>query len=382
VPTIYLDWNATAPLSPAARAAWLAAQDQAWGNPGSVHDLGQRARHQLDQAKATCARLLGCRSNELVVTSGGTEANALAIHAAVAGEHSTHASILASAIDHSSVLRNAEARGRLLSLPVDQQGRLAPQTLTAALAEIAPQSSPLLVCLQFANNELGTRQDVPSLVSAVRTAAPQARVLLDCAQGAGKAAIDLHVLDVDFASVAGHKFGAPKGVGLLYVRGGIRVPALIAGGRQQQDRRSGTEDAAALSALAAALSEALAHHEEEDVRQRMLLESAFARIGAALPQARWLARTAERLPNTMSLAHPGVANEALVMRLDLAGIAVSTGAACMAARGEPSHVIAALGVDAALVRGAIRVSIGTATTADELDAFVAAYVREVRALAG
>ena len=377
---IYLDWNATAPLNSAARMAWLAAQDEAWGNPGSVHDQGQRARHAIDQAKATCAQVLGCRTNELIVTSGGTEANALAIHAAVesaADGADAPRLILASAIDHSSVLRNAELYGRLVKLPVDPQGRLYPQTVQEAMKD-----GPALVCLQFANNELGTRQDLWALVTAVRAVSPMTRVLLDCAQGAGKAVIDLRALDVDFASFAGHKFGAPKGVGLLYVKNGVRLPPLIAGGRQQQDRRSGTEDAAGIAALAAALSAAAAHSEEEDIRQRLLLESTFARIALDLPQAQWLAHAAERLPNTLSLAHPGIANETLVMRLDLAGIAVSTGAACMAARGEQSHVIAALGVPAELARGVIRVSIGPSTTVADLDTFAATYVREVRALSG
>ncbi|HEX3132676.1 MAG TPA: aminotransferase class V-fold PLP-dependent enzyme, partial [Planctomycetota bacterium] len=226
MPNTYLDWNATAPLSAAARMAWLAAQDEAWGNPASVHDQGQRARHVIDQAKAICARLLGCKTHELIVTSGGTEANALAIHAAAesAGMNAgTPPLIISSVIDHSSVLRNAELYGRLVKLPVDQHGRLDPQSVQDAM-----QDQPALVCLQFANNELGTRQDVTALVAAVRAMAPQTRVLLDCAQGAGKAVIDLRALEVDFASIAGHKFGAPKGVGLLYAKSGVRFPLLIA----------------------------------------------------------------------------------------------------------------------------------------------------------
>ena len=383
---IYLDWNATAPLSAAARTAWLAAQDEAWGNPGSVHDYGQRARHGIDQAKASCAQVLGCRTHELIVTSGGTEANALAIHAATSGVAVDDARplILASAIDHSSVQRNAELYGTLVRLPVDRCGRLQVDTVRAALdaGRRTPDAGPALVCLQFANNELGTRQDIAALVAAVRAVSPATRILLDCAQGAGKAVIDLRALDVDFASIAGHKFGSPKGIGLLYVKNGVRLPPLIAGGRQQQDRRSGTEDAAGIAALAAALSIAAAHAEEEDIRQRLLLESAFARIALDLPQARWLVHEADRLPNTMSLAHPGIANETLVMRLDLAGIAVSTGAACMAARGEQSHVIAALGIAPELARSVIRVSIGPSTTAADLDTFTAAYVREVRSVCG
>ncbi len=390
---IYLDWNATAPLNSAARTAWLAAQDEAWANPNSVHAPGQRARHQIDQAKAEIAKALGCKAHELIATSGGTEANALAIHASTYGVRGPGSGvgvvddaplILASAIDHSSVLRNAELYGHLERLPVDQQGRLQPDTLRTALdpGPRTPDSGPALVCLQFANNEIGVQQDVAALVAVVRARSPSTRVLLDCAQGAGKAVVDVHALDVDFASIAGHKLGTPKGVGVLYVRHGVRVPPLIAGGRQQQDRRSGTEDAAGLSALAAALSDGLAHVADEDRRQRALLDATFARIHAALPEVQWIARDAPRMPNTLSLGCPGVTNQDLVMRLDLAGFALSTGSACMAARGDPSHVIAALGIPAKLARGVIRVSIGHGTTTADLDMFAAAYVREVRALVG
>ncbi len=370
----YLDWNATAPLASAARAAWLAAYDQSWANPGSVHAPGQRARHSVDQAKASCARLLGCKSHELVVTSGGTEANALAIHSATFGQSLAADAVLMSAIEHSSVQRNGETVSAV-RLPVDVCGRLAADTVRAAASP-----TTRLLCVQFANNEIGVCQDVPALVAAVRAVAPQARVLLDCAQGAGKAPLNLAALDVDFASIAGHKFGAPKGIGLLYVKNGIRIAPLLFGGKQQQDRRSGTEDVAGLTALQAALESALAHGEEESIRQRMLLESAFARIALVLPKVQWLAHAAQRLPNTLSIAHPGVINGALVMRLDLAGVSVSTGSACMAARGEPSHVIAALGIDLSLAKSVIRVSIGPDTVAEDLDAFVNAYISEVKAM--
>jgi cysteine desulfurase len=372
----YLDWNATAPLAPAARAAWLLAYDVAWANPGSVHAPGQSARHHVDQIKAQCARLLGCKTHELVVTSGGTEANALAIHSVTVGQELTPGAVVMSAIEHSSVLRNGEGVGAV-RLPVDSCGRLLPETIRSA---VSPTTR--LLCLQFANNEIGVCQDVPAIVAALRSVAPQARVLLDCAQGAGKAELNLSALNIDFASIAGHKFGAPKGIGLLYVKNGVRITPLQFGGKQQQDRRSGTEDVAGLAALHAALASALAHGEEESIRQRMLLEGAFARIALALPRALWLAHAAERLPNTLSIVHPGVINGALVMRLDLAGVAVSTGSACMAARGEPSHVIAALGIEESLAKSVIRVSIGPDTTGENIDAFVNAYIREVKAMIG
>ncbi len=382
---IYLDYNASAPVRPEARAAWLSAQDEDWGNPGSIHGQGQRARHRLDHAKAQLAGELGCKAHELVITSGGTEANATAIHAALAGagdDQGAEAEIVASAIDHSSVLRNIQARmplhprARTRTLPVDSCGRLAAATLAAAVSSVTR-----LVCFQFANNETGTQQEVPALVAAVRATNPHTLVLLDCCQGAGKRPLELRDLGVDFASIAGHKFGAPKGVGALYVRSGVKLPPMISGGRQQQDRRSGTEDPALAAALAAALVAANASWAAEDVRQRALLDRAWERISTTSPGARWIARDALRLANTLSLGHAGGTREHLVTRLDLAGFAVSTGAACMAARGDPSHVIAALGIDPALARSVIRVSIGPGTSADDMDAFSAAYAREVAALA-
>ncbi len=391
---VYLDWNATAPLAPEARAAWLAAQTDAWANPASIHGPGQRARNLLDQSRATCARLLHCHAHELVWVSGGTEANATAIHAALADGKSvisqentapSEAPVLALAagIEHSSVLRNLDqwclaAGGRARFLPVDADGRLSVQTLVDALAP-----GIRLVCLHAANNELGTLQDLPALIAAVRAAAPHAKILVDCCQGAGKIALDLTAMGADFASIAGHKFGAPRGIGLLHVRSGVACPPLIAGGRQQQDRRSGSEDVANAAALAAALSATVgdpAKLAEKIARQRDLLETCWQTISTALPHPRWLAHAAERLPNTMNLVHPHCRNDHLVMRLDLAGIAVSTGAACMAARGEPSHVVAALGLDADLAKSAVRVSIGPTTTAEDLARFAAAYITAVTAL--
>ena len=355
---VYLDWNATAPLREVARNAWLAAYDSAWANPSSIHGLGQQSRCLLDDAKRKIGHIIGAKPHEIVFTSGGTEANALAI-AQVRGK------ISVSAIDHSSILRNAP-QAELLS--VDGNGRV-------RLTGLASDS--VLVAFQFANNELGTMQDVPTLVADIRAQAPQAQILLDACQGAGKAPLHLNNLGVDYASIAGHKFGAPKGCGVLYVRSGLRLTPLFRGGRQQQDRRSGTEDAAQAAAFAAALSESHAQHAHEAERQRELLTSCFALIQTHLPAARWLAREVPRLANTMSLAHPGALNDTLVQRLDLRGFAVSVGSACMAGKGEPSHVIAALGLPRDLARSVIRVSIGHLTTAAELMAFAEAYVQEI-----
>jgi len=368
---IYLDHNATSPLRPAARAAWLEAQDDAWANPASVHAGGQQARLVWDQARARCAAVLGCRSEELVALSGGSEANATAIHAALPAGGVAVATML----EHSSVLRNLEMHGEIRRFAVDAGGRVQPDALVEALA-----CGPRLVCLQLANNEVGVVQDLPPLIALVRAQAPNALVLVDACQAAGKIPLVLSGLGADFVAIAGHKCGAPKGVGLLYVRSGLRLKPLIAGGRQQQDRRSGTEDAVALAALAAALEDAAAHLDAQALAHREWLAAAWSYIQAALPQTRWLAPAAPRLSNTMALVHPGVDNRHLHMRLDLAGFAVSTGAACMAARGEPSHVALALGLEPGLARSLIRVSLGWNTSATDVARFAEAYVREVRAL--
>lgn len=366
-PVIYLDWNATAPPRACSLMAWERAQRTAWANPASIHQAGQEARAALDAALASCARSLSCQADELVAVSGGSEGLATAIHGALAGGGMA----LAAATEHSAVLRNLPAeRARLL--PVDGEGYLDPALITG--------DDVRLVCLQAANNEVGTLQNLPALIAAARSRCPRALILVDACQAAGKETLVLSTLGADLAVIAGHKLGAPKGSGLLWVRRGVRLPPLIAGGRQQQDRRSGSEDAALPAALAAALAEAVAALPAERPRQAALVENCWTAIQARLPRAQRLAAGAPRLVNTLGLIHPGVEARHLVMRLDLAGCAVSTGAACMAARGEPSHVVRALGVPDELARSFVRLSIGWTTTATELAVFAEAYATAVTAL--
>jgi cysteine desulfurase len=363
---IYIDWNATAPLRTCARDAWLQAQATAWGNPASVHRAGQQARAALDAALASCAVSLGCHADELVVTSGGSEALATVLRG-VPGP------AVVSAIDHSAVRRNA-SDPRIVA--VDGGGRID----AAALAAAAPGAG--VVAIQAANNEVGTLQDVPALAAAVRRAEPRAIILVDACQLAGKTGLRLSELGADAVAIAGHKLGAPKGIGLLWLRRGVRLPALIHGGRQQSDRRSGTEDAALAAACAAALAEATAEAAQEGPRQAALIAALWDRLSATLPRLRRLGDPDHCLPNTLGLVHPGLDGRHLAMRLDLAGIAVSTGAACLAGRGEPSHVARALCGDDALARSFVRLSIGRKTTAEDLACAGSALVEGVRAMAG
>lgn len=380
----YCDWNATAPPRAEALAAYQQAQQEAWGNPGALHRWGQQARHRLDEARRAIATLLGVPVTDLVITSGGTEANATAI-AAWAGADATTAGggapVVVSAVEHSSVLRPAEAAARALGVAPAIVGVDGDGVVQAAALEAVLGPATRLVCLQVANNELGTIQPLARLVPLVRAQAPHARILADACQVVGKMALPpLPALGVDGVTFAGHKFGAPKGVGLLCCAGGRLGEPLLRGGRQQGDRRSGTEDAAGAAALAAALRATLAQPAAERERLRGLVEDVWTSIHAALPEAVWLGQGAPRLVNTLMLAHPGVERTALVTRMDLEGVAVSPGAACMASRGDPSHVVAALGLPPTLAASAIRCSFGWSSTAAEADACAAAYIRAVRSL--
>ncbi|NRA36883.1 MAG: aminotransferase class V-fold PLP-dependent enzyme, partial [Planctomycetes bacterium] len=296
---VYLDYNATTPLLPAARDAWLACQEANWANGSSTHIFGQQARHTFDSAKKTIATLISCKPHELILCGGGSEANALAIYGVLhlAG---TDKEILCGAADHSSILRNADAHGMLVKIAVDSNACIDLDALSTAL-----HIDTAMVCFQFANNELGTLQDIPSLTKIIRTQSPHAHIHVDACQGTGKYVIACDQLDIDSLCFTGHKFGAPKGNGILYLRSGAKLTPLIQGGQQQQDRRSGTEDVAAICALAAALKESLAHCETESQRQRDILQACWQDIQKELPLAQWLAYDAVRLPGTMSLAYPG-----------------------------------------------------------------------------
>ncbi|TVR44480.1 MAG: cysteine desulfurase [Planctomycetota bacterium] len=367
--SIYLDWNATTPPREVAINAWAECQRSAWGNPASIHSQGQAARHHWDQARAMIGKALDCRLSGIVFTSGGTEANNLAIHAALHG--ASPGTAVASAIDHSSILRPLEQypMHQVQLARVDGAARIDADHLRSLLDHRCR-----LVCLQFANNETGTLQDLGQLVPLVRAAAPQAHIHCDAAQGAGKTPLAFQALGVDTLAISAHKFGGPKGAGALLCANPGPFTAQLYGGGQQQNRRSGTEDVAGALAMAYALDEYIAHMAAEIPRQRALLEATFARCQQALPQLRWLAQEAERLANTCSLAHPGVHSDPLTMRLDLAGIACSRGSACMAAKRQPSHVVSALGLDPGLAASVLRLSIGPDTTAADLDAFAEAYI--------
>lgn len=366
----YLDWNATAPLLPEARAAIERALD-VHGNPSSVHAEGRRARAVVETAREQVAALVGARPSEVVFTSGATEACATVLAA-------PWTVILAAGIEHDAVLRPTEASsGKQITLGVGADGRVdLPELAAHANAAGAEHGAGgALVALQLANNETGVLQPLSDAAAAAHAAG--ARIFTDAAQAAGRIPVDFAALDADFMALSAHKLGGPKGVGALIVRDGHDVPALITGGGQERRRRGGTENIAGIAGFGAAAEAARNMLADRD-RITHLRDRLEAGLLDLTPDAHIIGMGAERLPNTTCVALPGHSAETLVIRFDLAGIAVSAGAACSAGKIGASHVLAAMGLDETTARSAIRISIGSTTTDRDIDHCLTAW-REIAA---
>jgi cysteine desulfurase len=362
----YLDWNAGAPLRPEVRAAVLAALD-AVGNPSSPHAEGRRARAIVEDAREEVAALVRAKPAEVVFTSGATEAN----NAVVAGGWQA---ILVAGIEHDSVLAPAHnlapgGKARILDLAVDANGRVRREDV-ANSARAVSGNGPALLCLQLANNETGIVQPLAEAAEAARSQG--LAVHTDAVQAAGRIAVDFMALGVDYLSLSGHKMGGPKGVGALVIRDGAALPPFVAGGGQERRRRAGTENVPAIAGFGAA-ARAAARDLEVIERVRALRDRVEAKVLTVTPSAVVIGADAERLPNTTSVALPGARAETLVIALDLAGVAVSAGAACSSGKVGASHVLEAMGLEPALARAAIRVSLGWSSTEEDVAAFADAW---------
>ncbi len=359
----YLDCNATAPLRPEARDAMRAAMELG-GNPSSVHRMGRLARRTLETAREQVADLAGVHAGEIVFTSGGTEANAMAIAgAARAGKIGR---ILVSAIEHACVPAAAEATGLpVTTLPVTPDGTLDLAALDAALAD---NETPALVCVMAANNETGVIQPIGDIAETARRHG--ARLHVDAVQAAGKIAMSDCALAGTLA-LSAHKFGGPQGVGALVLREPEGFAPVTGGGGQELRRRAGTENVIGIAGFGAAAE--AASRCANTGRLRDEAERRAASIAAATGHTLKIAgEGAPRLPNTACLAFAGLRAETLVMALDLSGVCVSAGSACSSGKVTRSHVLDAMGYDATLAEGAIRVSFGWANTMDDVERFATA----------
>lgn len=366
---IYLDHNAGSPLRPAARDAMVAAMDVV-ANPSSAHREGARARALLEEARAAVAALVGAAPAEIVFTSGATEANDLAIRGGVpAGGR-----VVVTAVEHASVLAPARALDAI-EVGVDDAARVAPAAVAAACGD-----RPALVSVGLANGEVGTVAPVAEIVRAIDRR--DVVVHTDAAQAVGRMPVDVRALGVDLLSLSSHKLGGPAGVGALWVRRGVAVTPRLLGGPQERARRAGTENLLGIVGFGAAC---------RDVRMDTGAPSRVAELTARLWDGlrthvagivRLGPADGPRLPNTLNVRIPGCSGESLLMLLDIAGVAASLGSACSAGAPEPSHVLAAMGLDRAAARDGLRLSLGSTTTAAQVDGVVAllpSLVRQARA---
>lgn len=353
-----LDANATEPLRPEARAALLAALE-AGGNPSSVHAAGRAARRVLETARETLAARFGARPQDVVLTAGGTEANALAVRGLAAGRR-----ILVGATEHPAVL--AAAGPDAVTIPVLPDGTVDPGALEALLA--APGAPPALVCLMAANNETGVLHPWAAIAALCRRHG--ALWHMDGVQAAGRVPLSLAEAGADSIALSGHKLGGPMGAGALLLRPGLDLAALVAGGGQERGRRGGTEPLPALAGMAAAAAAAEPGHAA--ARLAPLRDRIEAGVRALAPEAAIAGATAPRLPNTSLVVLPGVPAETQVIALDLVGVRVSAGAACSSGKVARSHVLAAMGFGAAAGCG-VRVSLPWDAAEDAPERFLAAW---------
>jgi cysteine desulfurase len=385
---IYLDANATTPLLPevvdAMRPFWI----ESFGNPSSAHQSGQRTRSAVEHARASVARFLHCSPKEIVFTSGGTESDNLALTGVLQPFLDKHqpAHLITTEIEHHAVLYTAQAFHRrnvdVTYLKPGRDGIVDPATFEASLQ---PQTE--LVSIMFANNETGAVQPIAELAAIAKAYNPSILVHTDAVQAAGKLPIDLssELKNIDLLSISGHKMYAPQGTGLLFVRNGVHIAPLFHGGPHERQRRAGTENVPGIVALGRASELALAWLNSEAPSQLSALRNRLEEgLLAAVLNTHVNGSTTHRSPNTTNLRFDNVDAEALLIALDMQGIAASFGAACQSGATEPSHVLLAMGLTAAEARSSLRLSLSRQTTPEEIDRaliLIPAAVARLRSLA-
>lgn len=358
----YFDHNATTPVSPEVAAVLTRVATEVFGNPSSIHSFGQAARNEVEAARRHVAAMLGCEPKEVVFTSGGTEADNLAVLGAPEG----HA--IVSAVEHPAVLASARARGNATIVPVDGRGVVDPDAVRKAL-----RADTAVVSVMHVNNETGVVQPVQEIAALAREAG--ALMHSDGVQGAGKLALSMKELGVDLYSISAHKLYAPKGTGALFVREGVRVQQRQFGGRHERERRPGTENVPGIAALGEAARWLVENREAETARLSALRDRLEQGILAEVAGSRVNGAGAARSCNVTNVQFPGIEGEALLIALDLEGFAVSSGAACSSGAVTPSHVLTAMGLTAEEARSSLRFSLGRVNTEEQVDALIAAVAR-------
>ena len=361
---IYLDNAATTAVSPAVVEAMLPFFTQVYGNASSVHTAGREAKRALEAARRQVAKAIHAAvPQEIYFTAGGSESDNWAIKGVALARRTGH--IITTAIEHHAVLHTCqwlEKQGFAVTcLPVDEYGRV-----TAAQVEKALQPDTILVSVMMANNEVGTVEPIAEIGALCR-----ARGILfhtDAVQAVGALPIDVQAMNIDLLSLSGHKFHGPKGVGALYIRKGVKIDNLVHGGAQERGFRAGTENLPGIVGLGKAIEMADAALAENAARMTTLRDRLIQGLMETVPGTRLNGHPTQRLPNNVNLSFAGVEGEALLLRLDLAGVAGSAGSACTSGTLDPSHVLMALGLSETAANGALRLTLGTDTTREDIDA--------------
>ena len=374
---IYLDYNATTPIAPEVADAMRPCLDDLFGNPSSSHPYGRQTRAAVERARGQVASLLGCSSDEVVFTSGGTESNNWAIRGTARALRERGDHIVTTAVEHpavTEVCRYLASEGfAITTLPVDSRGRVAPAAVERA---IGPHT--VLVTVMHANNEVGTLQPITEIAAFCR--ARGVRLHSDGAQAAGKVPAKVDDLGVDLYSVAGHKLYAPKGIGALYIRRGTDLAKFMFGADHESDRRAGTENVLEIVGLGAAAELAEQEMESRASHVRRMRDRLHETLSRAFPDVHLNGHPDLRLPNTLSISFPEVKANKLLDRLD--DVAASAGAACHSSVVTLSHVLEAMGVPERIAMGTIRLSVGRETTGEDVDRAARQIIGAVRALRG
>ena len=361
---IYLDNAATTRVRPEVAEAVLPAMTETYGNASSVHSFGREAKKAMEKARAQVAAAIGAKKEEIYFTAGGSEADNWAIKGAAHALRRKGLHIITTAIEHHAVLHTCQALEKegfeVTYLPVDEYGLVTPEQVEAAI-----RPDTILVSVMAANNEIGTIEPIAEIGAVCR--AHKVLFHTDAVQAVGHMPLDVAAMQIDMLSLSGHKFYAPKGVGALYIRTGVRIENLIEGGAQERNRRAGTENVPAIVGMGKAIELITAEMAEENARISGLRDRLIAGILDAIPESCLNGHPTKRLPGNVNVSIRYIEGEALLLSLDMAGIAASSGSACTSGSLDPSHVLLAIGLPHEIAHGSLRLTIGRDNTQDEID---------------
>ena len=362
---VYLDNAATTALSPKVLEKMMPYMTEFYGNPSSLHSFGRDAKKGVDRAREQVAKAINAKPEEIVFTAGGTESDNTVLFGVVQRYKNKGNHIITTAVEHHAVLYACEqleksGAARVTYLPVDEYGRVTAQQVADAITE-----QTILVSVMFANNEIGTIMPIEEIGKVCR----EKGVLFhtDAVQAVAHVPVDVQKMNIDFLSISAHKFHGPKGVGALYVRKGVKVPALLVGGAQEKNRRAGTENTPGIVGLGEAIELATTNMENTAARMKYLRNKLLTGIPARIPEVKLNGHPEERLPNNVNFSIRYIEGESILLLLDLNGIAASSGSACTSGSLDPSHVLLAMGMPHEIAHGSLRLSLGDETTEEEID---------------